>query len=271
MKRLLALTGGLLAISLALSVWGYASKEKEAWLAATAFGVCTGVAALVLLIAAIVERRWGHAIGALGLGGFGVLAAYLDLLIGAVVMADPAGRPLRVKGRRIHARVRAGCEWGRGPAPDVSALDAGTRRRRGQKWLREARAEHASVPAFARLAWQLSAHGAPPQLIARAHVAALEEIEHARRCFALAGAYLGEPQTVEPLPLGALEPGTREALALESALDGWVREGEAADRALAASRRERDPVVRALYEQIAREERGHAELARDIVKWARGG
>src|SRR5690606_38147187 len=45
-----------------------------------------------------------------------------------------------------------------------------------------------------------AAAGAPADLLARAHRAALEEIEHAERCFALAAGYGGRTRSVEPMP-----------------------------------------------------------------------
>src|SRR5690606_4020321 len=110
------------------------------------------------------------------------------------------GRPLRVRGRLVSARLRGGADWTRGPRPSAEGLDAATRAALEALWLHDARAEHASVPAFARLSWLLAAAGAPAELLARAHRAALEEIEHAERCFALAAGYGGRAHTVEPMP-----------------------------------------------------------------------
>jgi len=136
-----------------------------------------------------------------------------------------------------------------------------------------ARTEYASVASFAELALQLMALGAPATLVARCHRAALDEISHA----AIADALVGRPQEpFAPVPhlLGrriGRRCRTRGAqvarLALESYRDGWLNEGLAAKslevRAAAAS----DPGTRAALERIAADERGHADLGRDVVLW----
>ena len=251
MRRLLFVQLGLLGLGLGLALPAWKMNDRELWLAATAFSVAGVVMGAVLFIAALVERRVVFAVGGLVLGAVAFFTAYIELLIG-VAMSDPAGRPLRAGGRRSR-----GGSWARGPSPAAPVDRA--------KWLADARAEHASVPAFARLAYQLWAHGAPPELIARCHEAALEEIEHARRCFAVAG-----EERAEALELPALEPGSLTQLAVESLNDGVYGEGRAAARAEAAAAVEADPVLRELYVLIARDERRHAELAADVVRWARG-
>ena len=62
-----------------------------------------------------------------------------------------------------------------------------------EEWIENARSEHASVPAFSRLSLTLMSLGAPARLVEGAHRAALEEIEHARLAFALAGATRVKP------------------------------------------------------------------------------
>jgi CRP-like cAMP-binding protein len=181
------------------------------------FGILVGVALVQAIsgIAAIVyAAKWRRRTGQGGVGSIvtgalfglaGVIGVPLFLLLWAVQSSGGGfgfgawGRPLRVRGKVVHPRIRAGSEWAVGETPDVTVLDAHTRKTLAAWWLRDAQKEHASVPAFARLAWQLTALGAPADLLERAYVAGLQEIDHARRCFALVSAYRGSPCGVMPI------------------------------------------------------------------------
>ena len=258
MKRLLAVQVGALLLAVAFGAIGWSTSDRESWVAATLCGVAGVVTGVILVIAAIIERRVLFAAGGLVLGAIAFLGAWWSLIIGYAT-SDAEGRPVRLNGRG-----RRGTRWAAGPKPDVARDPV-----EGARWLAAARAEHASVPAFARLAYQLWAHGAPPELIARAHQAALDEIRHARTSFAVAEAYLGERTHADALALGELDAGTRLQLATESLNDGVWGEGRAARRLEARASATNDAALREVLEQIAREERGHARLAEDIVRWLR--
>lgn len=137
----------------------------------------------------------------------------------------------------------------------------------------EAGAEYASVAAFGELALRLLAVGAPAELVAACHAAALDEIRHAAVCDRLAGR---EPAPFGPIPgltghrLGGRRRSRRvqlRRLAVESFLDGWVNEGAAAvqlrERADGAASHEDRDLLRAMAE----DEQRHADLARAIVTW----
>ncbi len=258
MRRLLWLQLVILLAGGVLGAIAWRTHDRETWVATALCCVACIVTGVVLIIASIVEKRVLFAVGGLFLGAVAFAGAWFALFFGFAT-SDPEGRPLHVRGPR-----RKGARWASGPMPDVTPDAA-----EGARWLAAARAEHASVPAFARLAWQLWAHGAPPELIARAHQAALDEIRHAQACFAMAEAHLQAPQHADALPLPELEPGTKLQLATESLNDGVYGEGRAAERLERRARAATDPTLRALLEQIARDERGHARLAADIVEWLR--
>lgn len=258
MRRLLWLQALILLAALVLGVIAWRNYDRETWVAATLCCVACIVTGVILIIASIVEKRVLFAVGGLLLGAVAFAGAWFALFFGFAT-SDPEGRPLHVRGPR-----RKGARWAKGPVPDV-APDAAE----GARWLAAARAEHASVPAFARLSWQLWAHGAPPELIARAHEAALDEIRHAQVSFAMAEAHLQAPQHADALPLPELEAGTRLQLARESLVDGVWGEGRAAERLERRAAQAVSPQLRELLEQIARDERGHAELAADVVRWLR--
>ena len=131
-----------------------------------------------------------------------VVGGVLVVLAGAVFiwlkMMDTsqtvAGRPLRVRGHVVTAPLAESEGWGGGgPVPEVSSLSSQARDALAAIRIDNARAEHASVPAFSRLALTLMSLGAPARLVEAAHRAALEEIAHARIAFTLAAAYAGAP------------------------------------------------------------------------------
>ena len=217
----------------------------------------------------------GVLFGSLGLLGIWLFAALNGPASGGFITFGAWGRPLRVRGRIVHPRTLAADGWARGAAPACAGLDAHTRRTLARWWLADARKEHASVPAFARLAWQLVALGAPADLVERAYASGAQEIEHARRCFALVTAYAGEPCGVMPMPeLHGDAIGTDLVrLATESLVDGGFIEDLNSDAAELALTRATDPAVRDLLATIVRDERAHAQLAWDLVAWclAEGG
>jgi hypothetical protein len=276
MPMLAALTAFLI-IPLNCGIWwimifGTSSSDaRSSWLGLfllLAFGQF--VAGFVAVVSGIRQRKkLATFFGAvLGLGGAvgGLIGAALASLPG------PGGRPLRVRGRAMHADLRAGADWTRGEAPDPSQLDAPTRRALEALWLHTAQLEHASVPAFSRLSWFLAAVGAPAELLELSHRAALDEIEHARLCFALAAGHAGRTHGVEAMPqlLTAgldLKGDPLEVLARESVIDGCQLEGFGADVAEVSARACQEGATRRALVRIAADERTHAELSWKIVEW----
>lgn len=196
----------------------------------------------------------------------------------SVVVQDPEpyeerhyrGRPARIDGTAVYAPVAPGRAWSSADlAPALAALPAETRARLAAVWTEVARMEHASIASFANLALRLMAAGAPPELIAATHRAALDEIEHARIAFGLASAYAGEP--IGP---GAFADAARMspeggigALAVETFLDGCIGETVAAAEAGWAAARAADPAIAGALRTMAEDETRHAELAWAIVAW----
>jgi len=133
-----------------------------------------------------------------------------------------------------------------------------------------AAAEHASVASFARVSLQLMALGAPADLVASAHAAALDEVEHARMTFALASSYSGFEEGPGALPVDALEVPALElhALALATFLDACVGETVGTVVAKESAEKARDPRVREVLARIASDEERHAALAWRTLAWA---
>jgi hypothetical protein len=134
----------------------------------------------------------------------------------------------------------------------------------GQFLARCAWLEAASVHAFRHLADELSAHGAPRELVAKARAAAREEVRHAAMMSRLARRFGCESIRPEP-------PGVRirdlAAIAAENAVEGCVREAYGALVAMWMAGNTADDDVRRVHRSIAREESGHAALAWEIAAW----
>lgn len=148
------------------------------------------------------------------------------------------------------------------PAPLRAALAAA--------WLEDARSEHASVASFARATLELLALAAPPALVAACQRAGLDEVEHARVCFALAAGYAGAARGPGPLPAVAPRPADLVRLACDTFVEGCVGETTAALAAARAARRCADPAVAAALARISDDEADHAALAWATVAWAAG-
>jgi hypothetical protein len=124
--------------------------------------------------------------------------------------------------------------------------------------------EAAAVHAFRRLARELTTHGAPARLVARARVAARDEVRHTRVTAELARRFGGRPRR----PAGRRLPVRQlEAIARENAVEGCVRETYGALVAMWQARRASDPAVASTLGRIARDESRHASIAWQVAAW----
>jgi hypothetical protein len=138
-----------------------------------------------------------------------------------------------------------------------------------REWTARGAAEHASVAEFARLTLTLLALGAPADLVEAAQRAALDEIEHARTCFAFASRHLG--RTVGPglLRITGLASSTSLAtLVRETLRDGCYGETLGALELHALAEETSEPWMADTLRSMARDEERHAELAWRIVRHA---
>ncbi|NBD09651.1 hypothetical protein [Corallococcus silvisoli] len=135
----------------------------------------------------------------------------------------------------------------------------------GALFARMAHLEAASVPAFERLADELAAHGAPERLVRAARRSAKEEVRHARAMEALA---LRHGAPIPELKVAPFQARSLEALALENAVEGCVRETFGALLAGWQARSAEDAQVRESLAAIAPDEQRHAELSWAIDAWA---
>lgn len=181
------------------------------------------------------------------------------------------GRPFSTPEGALVSAATGALGWrDEGCSPDVESLSADARAALAEAWCRDALFEHASVASFGRFAMELMAVGAPADLVAAAHEAALDEVRHAKLGFALASAYAGHDLAPGAFPFGgSVEVDTDLArVAARTAAEGCI--GETLAALLAEEQREQatDPRVRAVLDEIAKDEARHAALAWRAVAWA---
>lgn len=136
----------------------------------------------------------------------------------------------------------------------------------GEFFASMAHLEAASVPAFAQLARELAAHGAPADLVQRTLVARDDEVRHTRVTRRLARRFGGDPVRPE---VGRSSQRALFDMALDNATEGCVRETFGALVAKVQAERAADPEVRAALAEIAEDETRHAELSWEIDRWVR--
>jgi hypothetical protein len=187
------------------------------------------------------------------------------------VTKDCTGRPYLTGAGALTARVRRhGCGWVAALRPRLKGLAPDVRAQLAAAWARDGLFEHASVASFGRVALELMAAGAPAALVQATHAAALDEIRHARQCFALAEAYGGAPVGPDTFPFDGHVRVSADlvSIAVRAAAEGCVGETVAAVQADEQAARATDPVVRRVLTRIAADEAKHAELAWRTVLWA---
>jgi hypothetical protein len=150
---------------------------------------------------------------------------------------------------------------------DGAALAAPPRRNASSTGLwfaRSAYLEAASVDAFRILRRELRHHRAPAPLLRACSRAARDEVKHARATTALArlhGVRARKPEVARR------EVRSLEAIAIENAIEGCVRETFGALLAVAQASEANDPVVRAAMTRIARDETRHSALSWSLNAW----
>ncbi len=124
--------------------------------------------------------------------------------------------------------------------------------------------EAASVDAFERLTRELETHGGPARLMSASRRASRDEVRHARVMTALARRAGARVPRVRVLPEC---PRSLEAMAIENAVEGCVRETFGAAVAEIQARRAGDARVRRAMQRIARDEGRLAALSWQVARW----
>lgn len=172
----------------------------------------------------------------------------------------PCGRLYLVEERATRAKIQATRAWMGAGVDAPSDTSEHVIERAARAWLDDALEEHASIAAFSRATLELMALGAPANLLAEYQRASLDEIRHARACFALVSALRGQDVSAGPLEV----EGPRDdldAIVADVFWGGCVGESIAA---LCAQRALRDCTwepARAALARIAEDEARHAALA----------
>jgi hypothetical protein len=189
------------------------------------------------------------------------------------------GRPLMINGAPRLAEVVPGPSQWSAPSDEapldmqnVESMDADLRARLSERWMERARFEHASIASFARFSLALLACGAPPELVAASHRAAMDEVRHAQLALSMASHYAGKPLGFGALDIsGTLDgPMSLEAITLATVIEGCVGETLAAIEVAASAAEARSESIRRALAGIAEDETLHAELAWAFVRWAIG-
>ena len=135
----------------------------------------------------------------------------------------------------------------------------------GAFFAKAAHLEEASVHAFRIMRRELAAHGAPNDLLQGAARAEADEARHTRATTRLARANGATPKR-------ARVKGSRlrslQAIALENAVEGCVRETFGAAYAMWQGEHAQDPAIARAMRKIARDEARHAALSWSVAKWA---
>ena len=181
----------------------------------------------------------------------------------------PIGRPFYVGPEARSAASTARADWHTPQQPDLSQLDAATRRALADVYRKDGLSEHASVASFARFVLECLALGAPADLVNEAQAALADEIAHAQLSFGLASAYAGEVIGPGALRVNDCLPATVDA---EDSLRRAIREGCIAETVSAslihhASETADDPNVKAVLARVADDERRHAALSWRFARW----
>lgn len=180
------------------------------------------------------------------------------------------GRPFMLSGTPTLAETAERTGWAAGTLPALDGLPDEARAQLAAEWRRAALDEHAAVAAFARLALELLAFGAPAELVMATTAAATEEVHHALLGFQLASAYAGHPVGPEGFPLGDSLPLTRDLAEFAAATvrEGCIGETLTTLLALECLAHTTDPAVQATLKRITDDEQGHSRLAWATVRWA---
>ncbi len=185
------------------------------------------------------------------------------------------GRRLRAAGRLLLPAL--------GPERETAAVDSelpeawvadvppDVRAGLAAEWRENARKEHAAIASFGQTLLKLMSLGADDSLLAALHRDALDEVRHARLCFAVATALDGKHVRAAAFACargGRLLPGRRLGLvqvAVEALVDGALNEAVAA-RILGRLAARGGPLAK-LLRDLAADEARHAAHSWDIVRW----
>ncbi|HMY16247.1 MAG TPA: ferritin-like domain-containing protein [Polyangium sp.] len=179
------------------------------------------------------------------------------------------GRAFTIEGQARVAETMSREDWCGNDSTTPNDVDDVTRLALAEAWRRDAQMEHASIASFARFTLELLALGTPADLISASQSASLDEVQHARLCFALASRFSGRAIGPGPLDMThALRESSLAECAGWTVIEGCIGETIAALTARAQLDVAEDNEARRALLQIAEDEERHAALAWRFVAWA---
>jgi len=175
------------------------------------------------------------------------------------------GRPFVVAGRERLAALVERDDW----TADAALAPLAAHPAITAAWAEQAAFEHASIASFSRFVLQLLACGAPARLVAAAHVALGEEIEHARLFFGFASRFAGHPVGPGPLLVhdALADAHDLDAIVLATVREGCIAETISAWHVTLAAESAREPAMARALARVAEQELEHAALAWAFLAW----
>lgn len=138
-------------------------------------------------------------------------------------------------------------------------------------WARVAMMEHASVASFSRFSLELMSVGAPPELLALAHQAALDEVRHTQISLDIANQFSSTTFTPGPFPISSKAAdfafGDMEKIASAAALEACIEETLSAVVVLYQAEHMGDANHKTALRAVALDEASHAAFAWRAVQW----
>jgi len=138
-------------------------------------------------------------------------------------------------------------------------------------WAKVAMMEHASVASFSRFSLELMSVGAPTELLALAHQAALDEVRHTQISLGIANQFSSTTFTPGSFPISSQVAdfafGDMAKVATSAALEGCIEETLAAAVVFYQAEHMGDSNHKISLRAVAFDEASHAALAWRAVQW----
>jgi len=145
------------------------------------------------------------------------------------------------------------------------------RTKAAEYWAKVAMMEHASVASFSRFSLELMSVGAPTELLALAHQAALDEVRHTQISLSIANQFNSTSFTPGSFPISSkvvdFEFGNMEKIATAAALEGCIEETLAAAIVFHQAEYMGDSNQKVSLRSVALDEANHAAFAWRAVQW----
>lgn len=171
-----------------------------------------------------------------------------------------SGTPLEAEHARLMQRRNVDIPWDQ---CRVHELTADERARLGKTWMTRSQAEYLAISTFAILSVDLTAAGAPADMLSLCHRAAIDEVRHAELCIRAASLYTGKQELPIPgmsnLPNDTTVPKLHQALA-NTLLVSCISETYATTILAETRDRTTDPCIREVLTAIYSDEIMHARM-----------